>query len=171
LKETGVDSGITLNMGVLKIATARQILPEIIKAQLQKAGIQVNIIYTHTWEEHDKTIKSDQCHLFLDGMQSEVVGDAELFLQHLFHSKSKYNTLNYKNPVVDDLLSKLEKEGNSGERAKLSDEIIHQIERDVPAVFLYHVKTYFAYNKEKIKKMVVNPYGLIEYHKVELNTE
>ena len=44
-----------------------------------------------------------------------------------------------------------------------------QILDDTPAVFLYHVKPHFAYNSKKIKKLPVNPYGIIQYQNVILN--
>jgi ABC-type transport system substrate-binding protein len=54
-------------------------------------------------------------------------------------------------------------------RQLLYQKIVKQVLDDCPAVFLYHTIPHFAYNKKKIKKMVVNPYGIIQYHKIELN--
>ena len=46
--------------------------------------------------------------------------------------------------------------------------VVKQIIQDIPAVFLYHVIPVYAYNRNKIKSLPVNPYGIINYHRVVL---
>ncbi|MBN2424528.1 MAG: ABC transporter substrate-binding protein, partial [Calditrichaceae bacterium] len=169
LLNSGLGKSVNLNIIIPKMALTRETLLETIKTQLSKIGISLNVIYSYNWDEHDKLVKDPKSHLFIDGARSEIIGDPEPFLYSLFSSNSVFNTMNYNSPDVDSLLLMLKKEGDANQRFILCNQIMKHIENDVPALFLYHVKSHYAYNKEKIKKMVVNPYGLIQYHKVQLN--
>ncbi len=101
--------------------------------------------------------------------KSEIIGDAENFLYSLFHSDSEYNTLQYKNIQVDKWLNEARIESDRQKRDQLYKQIVKAILNDTPAVFLYHVKPHFAFNREKIKSIAVNPYGIIQFNRIILN--
>ena len=82
---------------------------------------------------------------------------------------SEHNILHYKNSKVDSWLNQARSEFDRNKREILYKKIVEQIIEDTPAVFLYHVKEHFAYNTKKIKFLPVDPYGIIQYHKIELN--
>ena len=124
---------------------------------------------TESHPTHNQACKSDSAQMFISGWRSEVLGDAENFLYSLFHSGSKHNILHYENNKIDERLEDARREPSNQERQKLYREIMKTILNDTPAVFLYHVKPHFAYNREKIKSLPVNPYGIIQYHRVVLN--
>ena len=84
------------------------------------------------------------------------------------HSKSASNSLHYACAEVDQWLDEACREADARVRQELYAKVVWQVIADVPAVFLYHVIPNFAYNRRKIKKMVANPYQIIQFHRLEL---
>ncbi|MGD9489857.1 MAG: ABC transporter substrate-binding protein [Calditrichaceae bacterium] len=169
LAKAGYPNGLKLKLYFPKVGFVRETIVEMIKSDLAKIGISLEVTMFDTWEEHINAVMSDSAQLFIDGGKSSVIGDAESFLRSFFHSKSEFNTLHYQNARVDAWLDQARLESDPERRQELYKKITEQILEDTPAVFLYHVKPHFAYNREKIKTLPVNPYGIIQYHKIELN--
>ncbi len=147
----------------------RQTILELLKADLAKIGIDLDVEMISTWSKHNNACRGDSAQLFLSGWQSDVLGDPENFLYSLFYSKSQYNILHYANRQVDRWLENARQEPDPKKREKLYRSIVNLIMEDTPAVFLYHVKPHFAYRKKKIKYLPVNPYGTIQYNRIILN--
>jgi len=168
LKEAGYEKGLNVNLIFPSMAFNRAILANILQADLAKANIHLKLIYTKTWQEHDRLINSDSCHLFITGGRPEIAGDMESMLRDFFYSQSPFNLTHYHNKYVDNWLDEARVEMNPPKRNRLIRLVVKQILEDIPAVFLYHVKPHFAFNREKIKKLVVDPYGIIQYHRLEL---
>ncbi len=169
LKKAGYANGLEVNLIFPSMAFNRAILANILQSDLAKANIHLNIIYTKSWKEHDNLVNSDSCHLFITGGWPEIAGDMESMLRDFFYSKSPYNLTHYKNENVDKWLDKAKIETNIQTRNQFIRFAVKQILDDTPAVFLYHVKPHFAYNRKKVKKLVVDPYGIIQYNRIELN--
>ena len=169
IAEAGYKDGLKVNLIFPAMAFTRPMLANIIQSDLAKANIQVNIINSNSWKEHDRLVKSDRCNLFISGGWPETAGDMEGMLHDFFYSSSPFNLMHYKNKQVDSWLEQARIEMDPIRRQELIRLSVEQILKDVPAVFLYHVKPHFAYNREKIKKLVVDPYSIIQYHRVELN--
>ena len=171
LNESGIKDKLKLKLFYPKEAFIRYTLPEYIKANLAKIGISLDLIPFNTWEEHNIACKSDSAQLFISGWGSDVLGDPENFLYSLFYSTSESNYFHYRNPEVDHWLDEAAKEPIREERNKLYQKIVNTILDDTPAVFLYHTRPHFAYNKEKIKYLPVNPYGIIQFNRIILNKD
>ncbi|HGY55759.1 MAG TPA: ABC transporter substrate-binding protein [Caldithrix abyssi] len=169
IAEAGYKDGLKVNLIFPAMAFTRPMLANILQSDLAKANIQVNIINSNSWKEHDRLVKSDRCNLFISGGWPETAGDMEGMLHDFFYSSSPFNLMHYKNKQVDSWLDQARIEMDTIRRQELIRLSVEQILKDVPAVFLYHVKPHFAYNREKIKKLVVDPYSIIQYHRVELN--
>lgn len=169
LKQAGYDKGLRLKFYFPKHAITRQTIIELLKSNLSKIGISLDVKMFNSWEDFNEACRSDSSQLFISGWASDVVGDPENFLYSLFYSKSEFNSFNYKNIQVDLWLDQARREFDRNKREILYKKIVEQILEDTPAVFLYHVKEHFAYNTNKIKSLPVDPYGIIQYHKVELN--
>jgi peptide/nickel transport system substrate-binding protein len=150
------------------IGFTRQTIIEMIRSELGKMGISLDVKLFNNWEEHDRAIKSDSAQMFIDSYGSDVLGDAHDFLYSLFHSKSAINSLHYARDNVDQWLDAACREADEQVRQEIYEKVVQQVLQDVPAVFLFHVKPHFAYNRRKIKKMVVNPYQIIQFHRLEL---
>ncbi len=107
--------------------------------------------------------------MFFDVWGNELVGDPENLLYSLFHSKSQNNLTQYSNQIVDSLLYMARLEYDYNNRQQIYKAIVKEVLNDTPALFLYHVKQHYAYNKHRIKYLPVNPYGIIEFHRIVLN--
>jgi ABC-type transport system substrate-binding protein len=169
LHECSYSNGLQVNLFFPERGFSRHTILELLKVELAKINISLNVTQFDTWEELDRALGSDSSQMFIDAYGVEVLGDPWNFLYSLFHSASKNNRMNYENPIVDSLLNQCAREFDSGRRSKLYRKIMTKILHDVPAVFLYHVKSHFAYNKNKIKRLIVNPYEIIQYHRLILN--
>lgn len=169
LKEAGYADGLSLNFFYLNRFRARKTVFLMLKNELGKIHIDLNIIPFYTWEELYKACKSDSAQIFWMTWESDVLGDPENFLYSLFYSTSEYNFLNYKQSLVDSWLEAVRREPDSEKRKVIYRNIIAQILEDTPAIFLYHVIPLYAYNQNKIKFLPVNPYGVIQYHQILLN--
>lgn len=169
LKLAGYENGLTLNFYFPKVAFVRQTIVEMIKSDLKKINIELDVHYSQSWQEHDQLIRTRDCHLFMDGGKSEIIGDAENFLYGFFYSNSEFNSMNYHNKKVDRWLNEARSEPEIQKRDLLYAQIVEEILKDTPAVFLYHVKPHFAFNREKIRMLKVNPYGIVQYNRIILN--
>jgi peptide/nickel transport system substrate-binding protein len=169
LKDLGIKGKLKLKLFYPKEAFVRQTIFEFIKANLAKVGITLEIIPFDTWEEHNLACQSDSAQLFIGAWGSDVLGDPENFLYSLFYSTSEFNYFHYHNVKVDRWLEEAAQEPMREKRDILYQKIVKTILDDTPAVFLYHVKPHFAYNKEKIKYLPVNPYGIIQFNQIILN--
>jgi peptide/nickel transport system substrate-binding protein len=171
LGESGIKGKLKFKLFYPKEAFVRYAIPEYIKANLAKIGISSDLIPYDTWEEHNIACKSNGAQLFISGWASDVLGDPENFLYSLFYSISESNYFHYNNPKVDHWLDEAAREPNREERNKVYQKIVNTILDDIPAVFLYHPRPHIAYNKEKIKYLPVNPYGIIQFNRIILNED
>ncbi len=167
IKEAGYINGLSLNLYVFSPAYSRQLKTELFKSQLAKIGITLNTKFFNEWKSFADALVDEDCHLFLDGYGSELIGDPGNFLYALFHSKSPYNRVNYYNEKTDYLLEQAFQEADEQKRHRIYRSIVKKILEDTPAVYDSHVKSHFAYNSKKIKSLVVNPYEFIYFHRLE----
>lgn len=168
LKQAGYEDGLKVKFYFPMIGFTRQTIIEMIRSELGKVGISLDVKLFDSWEDHDQAIKSDSAQMFIDSYGSDVLGDAQQFLYSLFHSKSSTNSLHYAHDNVDEWLDEACREEDAQVRQGIYAKVVQQVLQDVPAVFLFHVIPHFAYNRRKIKKMVVNPYQIIQFHNIEL---
>jgi peptide/nickel transport system substrate-binding protein len=166
LAAAGYNNGLSLNFYISELMQGRKTNIEIIKSQLAKIGISLNLHYYDSIESYQKALRNKNCHLFLDGYGAELIGDPGNFLYALFHSQSPNNRMNYQNKRVDSLLEQSFQEANDILRHEIYREIVKIVLKDTPAVFYAHIKSHFAYNTEKIKSLAVSPYEFIYYHRV-----
>jgi peptide/nickel transport system substrate-binding protein len=168
LKLAGYNNDLNLNLYVPEYSLSRKTKIEIIKNQLEDAGIKLHVTYLNSSDSYYESIKDGKCHIFLDGYSSELIGDPGNFLYALFHSKSSYNNMNYKNNEVDILLEHAFKEPGESKRRYFYRQVVKNVLSDIPAVFGAHVKPHFVYNSKKIQSLVASPYEYIYYHKLKL---
>ena len=171
LRESGIKDKLQFKFYYPKEAFDRYAIPEYINSNLAKLGISSDFIPYNTWEEQNQACKSDSAQFFFSAWGSEVLGDPENFLYSLFYSTSESNYFHYHNPQVDHWLDEAAREPDRKKRNILYQKIVKTILDDTPAVFLYHVRPHFAYNKEKIKRLPVNPYGIIQFNRIILNED
>jgi peptide/nickel transport system substrate-binding protein len=139
LNKAGYKNSLQLKLYYLDAFRSRRTPLEVIKSNLNKINIKIELIPFYSWEELNKGCRSDSSQLFWTVWSSDVLGDPENYLYSLFYSKSEYNFFHYQNSNVDRWLEKSRIEADPGIREVLYTDIINQILDDTPAVFLYHV--------------------------------
>jgi len=164
----GYKNDLQLNFYYPKNFFSRQTFIESIKTAYKKVDISLHIRSFNSWKDHEKAMESDSSQIFIYGWGAEILGDAGNFLRTLFYSSSKTNFFHYKNKQVDNILDKALIEKNKTIRENYYHEAVDLILNDIPAVFLMHVKEFYAYNKDKIKSVKISPYGIICYDKITL---
>lgn len=169
LKEAGYGTGLKIKFYFPMVSFSRQTIIEMLRSELEKVGISLEVTLFNSWDEHDRWIKSDSSQMFIDSYGSDVLGDAHHYLYSLFDSKSATNSLHYARTQVDELLDAACREVDARVRQKLYANVVKHILQDVPAVFLFHVKPHFAYNRKIIKKMMADPYQIIQFHRIEFH--
>ena len=164
--QAGYENGLTVKCYIPEVGISRHTIIQMLKSELDKIDINLDVRLYDTWEAHDLAIKSDSSQMFIDAYDSDILGDAHYFLYSLFHSKSKTNSLHYSNPNIDHWLDRASRESDYNARKKLYDTIVKQILNDTPAIFLFHVIPHFAYNRDKIKVLAADPYHIIQFHQI-----
>jgi peptide/nickel transport system substrate-binding protein len=169
LAAAGYNNGLSLNFYISEFIQRRKTNIEIIKSQLSKIGISLDLKYYNSMESHQNALRSENCHLFLDGYGAELIGDPGNFLYALFYSQSPNNWTIYQNKRVDSLLEQSFQEAEDITRHEIYREIVKLVLNDIPAIFYAHIKSHFAYNTKKIKSLAVSPYEIIYYHRLRFN--
>jgi peptide/nickel transport system substrate-binding protein len=164
----GLEDGITLKFFYIERYRTRYTILEAIKNEMQKINIRLEMIPFDSYEDLNQACRSDSAQIFLNSWQADVLGDPENFLYSLFYSASDFNFLHYNNTLVNNWLDQARLESNWDTRQILYQKIIKQIMADTPGVFLYHVIPVYAYNKDKIRSLPINPYSIVNYHQVNL---
>ncbi|MEJ2054750.1 MAG: ABC transporter substrate-binding protein, partial [Calditrichaceae bacterium] len=159
---------ITVNFDFPQVALTQSNSIEFLKYQLGKIGIKLNIKSYNNWSDFNTAIKHESAQIFLNAVKSDILGDGLHFLYGLFYSTSEANTMHYNNPKVDHWIDEAFLEHDSDKRRILYQKIIGEILNDTPAVFLFHSVPNLAYHKSKINKLITNPYGRIQFNKIEL---
>lgn len=169
LSEAGYPDGFSAKFFYMARTRPRRTLIEAIEFYLQQLNINLEMIPFYSWSELNAACRSDSAQLIWNSWQADVAGDPENFLYSLFYSSSQFNFFQYRNPEVDRWLELSRLEPEWEKRQILYEKIIRQIVQDTPAVFIFHVIPVFAYNRQKIKELPLNPYGMVQYHQIVLN--
>jgi len=169
LSEAGYPNGFSAKFFFMDRTRPRRTLIEAIEFYLQPLNIKLEMIPFYSWSELNAACRSDSAQLIWNSWQTDVAGDPENFLYSLFYSSSQFNFFQYRHPDVDHWLELSHLEPEPEKRQILYRKIVQQIVQDVPAVFVFHVIPVFAYNRQKIKELPLNPYGMLLYHQIVLN--
>ena len=106
---------------------------EIIKSNLAKIGINIQIRYETNWKKFEEMMASYKTPMFRYAWYADFP-DPDNFLGILFHSKSKYNYMAYHNPEVDRLLDRARVERDYLKRMKMYRKVEEIVLEDAPIV-------------------------------------
>lgn len=104
-----------------------------IKSQLNKIGIETKIQYETSWPNFISLLSNHKAPVFIYAWYGDFP-DPDNFLWTLFHSRSKYNYTNYRNPEVDRLLDRARAERDYLKRMEMYRKIEEMILDDAPIV-------------------------------------
>jgi len=106
---------------------------EIIKSNLAKIGINIQIRYETNWKKFEEMMISYKTPMFRYAWYADIP-DPDNFLGILFHSKSNYNYMAYHNSEVDRLLDRARVEKDYLKRMKMYRKVEEIIMEDAPIV-------------------------------------
>jgi oligopeptide transport system substrate-binding protein len=106
---------------------------EIVKSNLAKVGIQLQIHYETNWRKFEEMLVSYKTPMFRYAWYADFP-DPDNFLGILFHSKSPYNYMAYHNPEVDHLLDRAKTERDYIKRMEMYRKVEEIVLEDAPIV-------------------------------------
>lgn len=132
LKQAGKPDGFSFEMKVSSGSPTTTQLAQLIKDQLAKAGITLNI----TQMEFTKIVQDQQNGNFqatLIGWSGRIDPDGNMY--NHFHTGGSFNDAKYSNKQVDDLLEKARQTNDEAKRRDYYQQAQKQIVDDAPLVF------------------------------------
>jgi peptide/nickel transport system substrate-binding protein len=157
LHETGATEGLSLRLLYNASLEYWSETVHAIRADLRKAGIQVEPIGVRDWKAFHEERRKGAHDLYLYGW-SVSTPDPERFLFRLFHSKSPDNFGRYANAAVDELLTQARQPMEEARRLRLYREATRLILTDIPALFLFH-HIAVAAHQVRATGLTLNLYG------------
>jgi len=162
LREAGYPNGLELNFWTPegRYLKDRQIA-EAVQAQLAQIGIKAKLRVMEWGAYLDSCIRHEQ-QLFIMG-QGFAAGAAAA-MRSAFHSKSRFNFTNYKNPEFERILDRLVSTFDPKVRARLYEEAHELMMDEAFAVPIYHKLGMYAASK-KVKNFYSHPMERIDISK------
>jgi len=117
-------------------AAAQSELSEV-KSQLSEIGIESHLRFQTNWPNFVSLLMENKLPVFLRAWYADFP-DPDNFLGTLFHSKSKYNYMAYRNSQVDFLLDQAKRERDYMKRIDLYRNIEGIILEDAPIIPMVH---------------------------------
>jgi peptide/nickel transport system substrate-binding protein len=168
MNQTETDYKNKLRLLYPEYSYLRPVFLETIKSELSKRGIELEIQKPANFDEFINARASDSTQLFISGWYCDILGDAGNMLWSLFYSHNSNNMFNYRNNKVNNLLDKSIKEFDYEKRNAYYRQVVKQVLEDSPALFISHLKEYYAYKSKKIKYISIDPFGIINYKDVKI---
>jgi peptide/nickel transport system substrate-binding protein/oligopeptide transport system substrate-binding protein len=106
---------------------------EMLKFRLSQVGIPINIHYETNYPKFLSMLRDKKASIFMRAWYADFP-DPDNFLGILFHSKSKYNYLDYHNPEVDRLLDRAKAERDYLKRMEMYRKIEGILLEDAPII-------------------------------------
>ncbi len=170
LSEIGYGEALNLKLLIHYSSLERAgIAPLAVQRYLKEVGIDVKISYFTSWDEYNEALKDPSTDMFIDGWISDN-GDLDNVFYPLFHSKGmgEGNLFRYSNAEVDRLLEDARSTFDEETRRDLYREAQRIIIRDLPCVFIAHIKQICALNK-RVQNFKVSPFGVQRFDKVTIS--
>jgi oligopeptide transport system substrate-binding protein len=106
---------------------------EIVKSNLANIGINLQIRTETNWKKFEEMMILYKTPIFRYAWYADIP-DPDNFLGILFHSKSKYNFMGYRNPEVDHLLDRAKTERDYIKRMEMYRKVEEIVLEDAPIV-------------------------------------
>ena len=128
-----------------------------IKSQLSEIGIQATVHFETNWPNFVSLLTTNKAPIFLRAWYADFP-DPDNFLGILFHSKSKYNYMNYNNPEVDRLLDRAKTERDYLKRMEIYRKAEEIVLEDAPIIPIVNNLFQMAY-QPYVRGIEVNALG------------
>jgi peptide/nickel transport system substrate-binding protein/oligopeptide transport system substrate-binding protein len=130
---------------------------EIVKSNLANIGINLQIHTETNWKRFEEMMISYKTPMFRYAWYADIP-DPDNFLGILFHSKSKYNFMGYRNPEADRLLDRARSERDYLKRMEIYRKVEEIVLEDAPIVPTINHLFQMAY-QPYVKGIAVNALG------------
>jgi peptide/nickel transport system substrate-binding protein/oligopeptide transport system substrate-binding protein len=163
-KELLAKAGYRDGIGLLPVTLVSNIKSTVVRQEHQAVqqdeaavGIQVDLREIDDWPSFQQALQLGEPQIFRLARFVDFP-DPDNFLYPLFHSQSRTNYFQYRNPTVDRLLDDARRETDDLRRVKLYREAEQVILDDAPAVMLLHY-TYERLFQPYVEGIEVNALG------------
>jgi|GEM_PF-640093 len=169
LKNSGYANDVSVSLNYcIDTDSLRGLAPlQAIKADLEKTGLTAAIRRYHDWQNFENNVLHGNGGLVFYWGNLSFTRHPHDFLYSLFHSKSPKNYFNYKNPEVDELLTRARRTTDDGQQRLLYRRVQEIILQEAPAVFISHPKVVYA-TRTWVKNFHATPLGIPLLQEVEL---
>jgi peptide/nickel transport system substrate-binding protein len=138
LQQAGVTTPLRISMIVANTPIGTR-LGQAIQAQVKDGGFDVRLVPTEFASSLDQTDQGDY-QLFQVGWSGRVDPDGNI--SNFVGTEGSQNNNGYSNSTVDSLLAKSRASTDRATRAELFGQVITQLHKDLPIIYLYRQKNF-----------------------------
>jgi peptide/nickel transport system substrate-binding protein len=146
LQQAGVTTPFQISMIIANTPDGAR-LGQAIQAQVKEGGFDLKLVPTEFASSLDQTDQGDY-QMFQVGWSGRVDPDGNI--ANFVHSLGSQNNNGYANPTVDSLLAKSQSSTEMGQRSDLFGQVITQLHKDVPIIYLYRLKNFTGVAKSVV---------------------
>jgi peptide/nickel transport system substrate-binding protein len=158
LAQAGVPTPVKVSMIINNTPDAAT-LGEAIQAQVKEGGFDLQLVPTEFAASLDQT-DAGKYQLFQIGWSGRVDPDGNI--ANFVSSLGSQNNNGYSNPTVDNLLEQARSQADVTQRANIYGQVITQLHKDVPIVYLYRQKNFTGVSRTVVGVQVFGD-GLLRF--------
>jgi peptide/nickel transport system substrate-binding protein len=144
LAQAGVPTPFRISMIIGNTPDATR-LGQAVQAQVKDGGFDLKLVPTEFAASLDQTDQGDY-QMFQIGWSGRVDPDGNI--ANFVTSEGSQNNNGYSNSTVDSLLAKSRSTTDTGARRDLFGQVITQLHKDVPIIYLYRLKNFTGVDKK-----------------------
>ncbi|HST67842.1 MAG TPA: ABC transporter substrate-binding protein [Mycobacteriales bacterium] len=138
LQQAGVRTPFRIDMIVANTPIGTR-LGQAIQAQVKDGGFDLRLVPTEFASSLDQT-DAGNYQMFQVGWSGRVDPDGNI--SNFVSTEGSQNNNGYTNPAVDKLISQSQSTSDNDARARLFGQVISQLHKDLPIIYLYRVKNF-----------------------------
>ncbi|HEV7656478.1 MAG TPA: ABC transporter substrate-binding protein [Mycobacteriales bacterium] len=143
LQQAGVQTPLRISMIVANTPDATR-LGQAIQAQVKDGGFDLRLVPTEFASSLDQTDAGDY-QMFQIGWSGRVDPDGNI--SNFVSSEGSQNNNGYSNSTVDTLIGQSQAKSDPAERAQLFGQVVTQLHKDLPIIYLYRLKNFTGVSK------------------------
>jgi peptide/nickel transport system substrate-binding protein len=146
LQQAGVKTPFDISMIIANTPDGTR-LGQAIQAQVKDGGFNLKLVPTEFAASLDQT-DAGNYQLFAIGWSGRVDPDGNI--SNFVHSEGSQNNNGYASSTVDSLLAKSQATADQSTRADLFGQVITQLHKDLPIIYLYRLKNFTGVSRKVV---------------------